>query len=95
VAGLRGISGAISDVARWHASPLAPATSTDVESMIRISHGWCYSMAAAERQQTRHRNCEHWINKRVQPGWASGAEEVTMMIELPATRIGGEQVFIK
>jgi hypothetical protein len=52
-------------------------------------------MAAAERAQTRHRNCEHWINKRVQPGWASGAEGETMMIELPAARIGDEQAFIK
>jgi hypothetical protein len=52
-------------------------------------------MAAAEQQQTRHRNCEHWINKRVQPGWASGAEGVMMMIELPAARIWREQVFIK
>ena len=57
--------------------------------MIRISRGWCYSMAVAERQQTRHRNCERWINKRVQAGWASGAEGMTMMIELPVAAPGG------
>src|SRR5258708_22975203 len=38
-------------------------------------------MAAAERAQTRHRNCERSINKRVQPGWASGAEGMAMTIK--------------
>jgi hypothetical protein len=51
VAGLRGISGAILDVERCHASPLALATNTDVASMNKISHEWCYLMAAAENDE--------------------------------------------
>jgi hypothetical protein len=50
-------------------------------------------MAVAEQQPTRHRNCARWINKRVQPGWASGAEGMAMMIKVlldpkrPARRV--------
>jgi len=82
VVGPRAISGVISDVERWSASLLAAVTSTDVASMIRISREWCCSMAVVERAQTRHRNCGHSINKRVQPGWASGAEAIAMMIKV-------------
>ena len=79
----RATSSVTSEVERWHASPPAVAVTTGVALTIKTSRAWCCSMAAAERPRTQHRNYGRSSSRRARHAWASGAEGMTMTIDLP------------